>query len=100
MGLRDPAEPPLDQATPEVAPSDDFCCREALPRRRVPRQLCPQPRAELVGVEVQNRKLVQSPRRQEAPVASTSGYRQLPELAQAIRLGRNAAETVGNARRV
>lgn len=100
MCLRDPAEPPLDQTSPEVAPGDDLRCREALPRGRVAWQLCPQRRAELVGVEIQNRKLVQSPRRQEAPVASTSGYRQLPELAQAVRLGRNAAETVGNAGRV
>ena len=86
--------------TAGVAPEDDFRGAEPLLRARARRQLGAQRRPELVRVEVEDGEVAQVPRGQHAPVRAAAGDGQLPELAEAIRLRRNVAETVGDARRV
>lgn len=98
MGLRDLAKSLLHEASPGVPPEDDLCRREALPRRRPPRQLRSERRAELIRVEVEDGVLSEVPRWEEPPVAAAAGDRQLPEVAQSVRLGGNVAQAVRHTR--
>src|SRR5262249_40068400 len=87
----DMAEPPLHQAAAGVAPEDDLRRGEPLLRRRSARKLRAEPPTELVWVEVDDREVAEVARRQHAPVAAASRDRKLPEVAEAVRLGRDVA---------
>lgn len=98
MRPRDLPQAALDETAAGVAPGDDLDGAEALLRRRTSGQLRAERRAELVRVEVDDGQLTQVARREHAPVAAAAGDRQLPELAEAIRLLRNVPEAVRDAR--
>ena len=97
---RDLPQAPLDEAAAGIPPEDDPGRAEALLRGRTGRKLGAQRRPELIRVEVQNGEVAQVPRRQHAPVAPPAGNGKLPQLSEPIRLPRDVAEPVGDARRV
>ena len=98
MCLRDPPQPPLDETPAGVAPGEYLGRREALSERCAPRKLAAQRRPELVRVEVEDGELPQPAGRQDAPVAPASRDRELPELAEPVRLGRDVPQPIGYAR--
>src|SRR6478609_5313029 len=75
---RDVPQPALDERAARVPPGDDFGGSEPLLAAGARWQLGSQPRPELVRVEVQDGEVAQVPGRQQAPVASAAGHRELP----------------------
>ena len=100
MRPRDLPQPTFDGVAPEVAPRDHLRRAQLLLRACAVRQFGAERRPELVRVEVEDGELAQIPRWHHTPIGATSGDGELPQGAEPVRLRRDVAEPVRNARRV